>query len=71
MKQYKIDLEIEKCLPPLDEDRYRWIKKEIQTKGYNDAFPIIVWEDKDIIVDGHHRYKICRELGIEPRKKIR
>ena len=66
MKSYKIDPEIEKCLPPLDEDRYQWIKKEIQTKGYNDAFPIIIWEDHDIIVDGHHRYKICRELGIEP-----
>jgi hypothetical protein len=36
------------------------------TKGYDEAFPIIVWKGQDIIVDGHHRYKACQELDVEP-----
>ena len=28
---------------------------------------VIVWKGKDIIIDGIARYRICRELGIEPK----
>ena len=64
--KYKIDPELEKCLPPLDEETYQGIKESLATNGYDKAFPIVIWEDHDIIVDGHHRSKACDELGIEP-----
>jgi hypothetical protein len=65
MKQYIIDPELEKCLPPLDEDRLQDLRDSL-SKGYDKDYPLIVWKGHDIIVDGHHRYTICKELGIEP-----
>jgi len=44
------------------------LKTSIQTQGYDEAKPIVLWKEyPDTIVDGHHRYKICRELEIEPK----
>jgi ParB-like chromosome segregation protein Spo0J len=65
MKQYIIDSELEKCLPPLDKDRLQDLRNSL-SKGYDKDYPLIVWKGHDIIVDGHHRYTICEELGIEP-----
>lgn len=66
MKQYIIDPELEKCLPPLDKETYEGIKESIAKDGFNSEFPIVIWKERGIIVDGHHRYKICQELGKEP-----
>ena len=66
MKQYKIDPELEKCLPPLDDETYQSLKNSLSENGYDVAFPIVIWKERDIIVDGHHRNKACIELGIEP-----
>jgi len=67
MKEYKINPELEKCLPPLSGMEFEKLKTSIQTQGYDEAKPIVLWKEyPDTIVDGHHRYKICRELGIEP-----
>jgi hypothetical protein len=65
MSQCIIDPQLEKCLPPLDEDRLQDLRASLM-KGYDKDYPIIVWEGHDIIVDGHHRFAICNELGIEP-----
>lgn len=66
MKQYKIDPELEKCLPPLPDAQYQKLRESIKKK-YDPAKPIVLWkEHPDTIVDGHHRYKICQEFGIEP-----
>ena len=66
MKQYIIDPELEKCLPPLDDETYQSLKASLSENGYDVAFPIIIWKGHDTIVDGHHRNKACIELGIEP-----
>lgn len=68
MKEYKINPELEKCLPPLSDMEFEKLKTSIQTQGYDEAKPIVLWKEyPDTIVDGHHRYKICRELEIEPK----
>ena len=28
--------------------------------------PLVVWKERDILIDGHRRYAACQELGIEP-----
>ena len=61
-----IEPELERCLPPLDEGKYQWIKERMIANGYETGYPVIVWKGKNIIVDGHHRYKACLELGIDP-----
>jgi len=65
MKQYIIDPELEKCLPPLDGERLQDLRVSL-AKGYDKDYAMIIWKGHDIIVDGHHRYAICKELEIEP-----
>src|SRR5215471_6715155 len=40
------------------------IVESMRAKGYNWAFPIIVWRQKNIVVDGHVRVVAAREAGI-------
>lgn len=48
--------------PPLREAERVMLEESILAKGCE--MPLIVWAGKDIIVDGHNRYSICREHGI-------
>jgi len=53
-----IDEEFESVIPPLDDEEYKFLKESILQDG--EVFhPIVVWNN--IIVDGHHRYKILQE----------
>ena len=63
MIRLKIDSEFSQLLPPLDDEEYRGLEENIKRDGCRDA--IVVWAGKDIILDGHHRFKICRENKIE------
>ena len=69
-KHYKTDpelkAELDKYLPPLSEAKYQDLKANIIPE-YDTAKPIALWKERpDTIVDGHHRYRACLELGIEP-----
>jgi hypothetical protein len=69
-KHYKTDpelkAELDKYLPPLSEVEYQELKANIALE-YDIAKPITLWKERpDTIVDGHHRYRACLELGIEP-----
>ncbi len=66
MKNYLIDPLIEKCMVPLDEERRQELRTSLQERGFEKEYPLIIWKGHDTIVDGHHRYGICKELGIEP-----
>ena len=55
-----IDKEFADLIPPLTEEEYRGLEASIIAEGCRDA--LIVW--KDILVDGHNRFKICTEHGI-------
>jgi len=59
----KIKPEYEALFPKLTATEYEALKKSIQTEGQH--YPIAYNEDFEIL-DGHTRYKICEELGIEP-----
>lgn len=66
VRELIIDPELEKCLPPLPEVQYQKLRASIEKK-YDPAKPIVLWKERpNTIVDGHHRYKICQEFGIEP-----
>lgn len=63
MKEFKIDPELRDLLPPLTDEEYKQLKKNIVENGFDKNFPIMTW--KGYIVDGHNRYKICKEHNID------
>lgn len=61
----KIDPEFEKALPKLENSEYESLDRSIASEGFDESYPIVIWKDKNIIVDGHNRHKICKFRGIE------
>jgi hypothetical protein len=64
----KINPEYASLVHPQSLGEYNSVKQSIKEVGQ--YYPIIVNQD-GIILDGHHRYKICTELGIKPDYKVR
>jgi hypothetical protein len=55
---------LEKFIVPLHEEEFKQLEKNIRKDGCRE--PLTVWPtpNKDILVDGHNRYKICSKYGI-------
>lgn len=60
-----VDDEFRSLIPPLSEEEFEGLEKDILTNGFHDWEPIVTWNGT--IVDGHNRYRICQENGIEFR----
>lgn len=54
-------------LPPLSEDEYRALKDDIKAHG---VLVPVEYDGDGNVLDGHHRVKACRELGIEEWPRI-
>lgn len=63
MKTLKIDPELRDLLPPLTDDEYKQLEKNIVENGFDKNFPIMEWHG--YIVDGHNRYSVCQKHNIE------
>lgn len=61
-KELKIDPELRDLLPPLTDEEYKQLEKNIVENGFDKNFPIMEWHG--YVVDGHNRYKICKEHNI-------
>jgi hypothetical protein len=57
----KIDKEFKNLIPPLTQDEYKQLWDNLVKDGCRDA--LIVWNGT--IIDGHNRYEICTNHGIE------
>lgn len=64
MKDLMIDPELKDLLPPLTDEEYKRLEKNILENGFDKNFPIMEWHG--YIADGHNRYSICRKHNIEP-----
>lgn len=62
-KELKIDPELRDLLPPLTDDEYKQLEKNIVENGFDKNFPIMEWNG--FIVDGHNRYSICKKHNID------
>jgi ParB-like chromosome segregation protein Spo0J len=60
--------EYEGLVPPLPDKDYQELKESIRKDGQ--FFPITV-NEKGEILDGHHRFRACQELSIEPKIEIK
>lgn len=66
--ELKINPEYNSLLPKLPKKEYEGLKFSIKENGLH--FPITV-NDKGVIMDGHHRYEACLELGVEPKYEVK
>jgi hypothetical protein len=58
----EIDTEFQNLIEPLTDEEYSRLEENILKDGLLNE--LIVWEGKDILIDGHHRHKICEEHNI-------
>ena len=63
--EIKIKSDYAQLVPPLTPIAYTNLKQSIKENNGN-TIPILVTEE-GVILDGHHRYKICKELNLEPK----
>ena len=63
--EVKIDREFTSLIPPPSPDERELLKDSLAEEGLRD--PLVVWEEKHILLDGHNRLGLCKELSIEPR----
>ena len=64
----QVNAEYAALLPKISPDDYEALKASIKNDGLH--YPIVV-NKEDVILDGHHRYRACKELGIEPRFEVK
>ncbi len=41
------------------------ISQDMESNGFDEVFPIIAWEGKNIVVDGHTRFAAAKAVGLE------
>jgi hypothetical protein len=58
----RIDPEFVELAAPMDDPTRAALRDSLVAEGCRDA--LVVWGEKDILLDGHNRLAICRELGI-------
>lgn len=50
---------------PIHEDTLDSIRRNMETNGFDPVFPIIVWKEEGIVVDGHTRFEAATKVGLE------
>ena len=64
----RVNPKYEKMLPKMSEEEFTELKASIEAEGQH--YSIIANEDLEVL-DGHHRFRACTELGIEPDFEVR
>ena len=64
---FHIDAELEACMPQMSLEDFKVFSADIKSRGLQKPIEVVV-EEVDgklvkTIIDGHHRYKACREAG--------
>ena len=58
-----IDPEFKSMIRPLTEDEFRQLECSVLDDGLID--PLVIWAEERILLDGHHRYRVCQKYGLE------
>ena len=58
-----IDAGMKALIKPLRADELTRLEAMLVADGCRDA--LVVWKERGILLDGHHRYAICKQHGIE------
>src|SRR5918997_5301300 len=68
-RRIRINPEYASMVPKQSPEEYESLKQSI--KEENGLYIPIIVNQNGVILDGHHRYKICQELGIIPEILVR
>lgn len=60
-----IDPEFQAFIPPLTDDEYSDLEQKLLNEGVTEPLKIWACEDQDILIDGHNRYRIIQEHGLD------
>lgn len=60
MTTLKIDPEFRDKIPPMPVEDFEGLKADILRDGYV-RDPLVVWKEENILLDGHHRWKVIQE----------
>lgn len=60
---FKIDQEFKKLIPPLAKDERQQLEANILADGCRE--PLTVWQEENVLLDGHNRFDICTRGEIE------
>ena len=63
-QRYNVDLEFKNMFWAKTAEQHEALKEAIRTEGVRND--LVVWDEEDLLVDGHGRLKICVELDIKP-----
>lgn len=64
----RINDEYARLVHALTEQEYQALKSSI--KESNGNIVAIILNQENVILDGHHRYRVCNELKLEPKMEI-
>jgi len=64
-EKLKIDPELKELLPPLTESEFEQLEANILTSPERVA--VVVWKEKEVLLDGHNRYAVCRKNNLSYR----
>jgi DNA methylase/ParB-like nuclease domain len=62
-----ISKEYEELVPRMSDREYEALKEDIRSHGQQEP---IVLNQSGVVIDGHHRLRACRELGLEPKHRV-
>jgi len=58
--ELKIDPEFRDKIPPMPEEDFKGLREDILRDGYV-RDPLVVWKEENILLDGHHRWRVIQE----------
>lgn len=64
MKKIEILEELRDLIPPLQDLELEQLHRSIDSTSGPET-PLKVWKEKNILIDGHHRYAYCTEKGYD------
>jgi ParB-like chromosome segregation protein Spo0J len=64
----QVNKEYQSLVSPLTTEEYDKLKDDIQEHGLDEPIKV---NSQMVILDGHHRYKACQEIGISPKFEVK
>ena len=66
LRDISIDAEFKALIPPLSDEERTQSMVNIQRDGFRD--PLVVWMNHAVLLDGHNRYELWRDVFADDGK---